>query len=273
MFQRKHYLGLDALRGIAALMVVCYHIGEAFATSPLDQVVNHGYLAVDFFFLLSGFVVSYAYDERIRTIGVKDFFRRRLIRLHPMLLVGAILGGIMYFLQMKYQAFPPQSLITLLFAVLLNMLLIPASSSMDLRGNTEIFSLNGPTWSLFFEYIANVLYVLFLRHLPTRLLTFLVVCSALAIGYEVFFHSPWAYLGAGWSFADGGVWGGLARVAFSFSTGILLSRVFKPQQWSWGTPLAAFVLILVLIVPRLGGELEGWINALYELVCVVVLFP
>ena len=64
---QNHYLILDGLRGVAALMVICYHIFEAFATSPLDQHFNHGYLAVDFFFLLSGFVVGYAYDNRLRS--------------------------------------------------------------------------------------------------------------------------------------------------------------------------------------------------------------
>lgn len=74
-------------------MVVFYHIFEAFATSPVDQFVNHGYLAVDFFFLLSSFVITYAYDDRWSKMSVKEFFKRRLIRLHPMLVMGAVIGG------------------------------------------------------------------------------------------------------------------------------------------------------------------------------------
>ena len=61
---KPHYDILDGLRGIAALTVVWFHIFEAFATSHLDQRINHGYLAVDFFFILSGFVIGYAYDDR-----------------------------------------------------------------------------------------------------------------------------------------------------------------------------------------------------------------
>ena len=61
---KPHYPILDGLRGVAALTVVAFDICEAHATSPLDQIINHGYLAVDFFFLLSGFVIGYAYDDR-----------------------------------------------------------------------------------------------------------------------------------------------------------------------------------------------------------------
>ena len=46
---KPHYDLLDGLRGVAALMVIFYHVFEAFATSPIDQRFNHGYLAVDFF--------------------------------------------------------------------------------------------------------------------------------------------------------------------------------------------------------------------------------
>ncbi len=63
---KPHYELLDGLRGVAALAVIWYHIFEAFATSPVDQKFNHAYLAVDFFFVLSGFVLGYAYDDRWR---------------------------------------------------------------------------------------------------------------------------------------------------------------------------------------------------------------
>ena len=76
---KPHYGILDGLRGVAALMVIWYHIFEGFATSPIDQKFNHGYLAVDFFFILSGFVIGYAYDDRWKSMKIKDFFKRRLI--------------------------------------------------------------------------------------------------------------------------------------------------------------------------------------------------
>ncbi|MDD4032594.1 MAG: acyltransferase family protein, partial [Bacteroidales bacterium] len=96
---KPYYHILDGLCGVAALTVVWFHIFEAFATSHLDQQINHGYLAVDFFFFLSGFVMGYAYDERWKTMKVKEFFRRRLVRLHPMVVMGALIGTIMFYFQ------------------------------------------------------------------------------------------------------------------------------------------------------------------------------
>ena len=74
---KPHYPILDGLRGVAALIVVMFHLTEPFATNKLDNLVNHGYLAVDFFFLLSGFVMGYAYDDRWRRMTLGMFFKRR----------------------------------------------------------------------------------------------------------------------------------------------------------------------------------------------------
>ena len=94
---KPHYPILDGLRGIAAVVVVWYHIFEAFATSHLDQIINHGYLAVDFFFMLSGFVLAYAYDDRWGKMSTGAFLKRRLIRLHPMVLFGAVLSAALFY--------------------------------------------------------------------------------------------------------------------------------------------------------------------------------
>ncbi|MBR4405194.1 MAG: acyltransferase, partial [Bacteroidaceae bacterium] len=100
---KPHYELLDGLRGAAALMVVWYHVfeGFAFAEGSAIDVFNHGHLAVDFFFMLSGFVISYAYDDRWTAPGEKrltlgNFFKRRLIRLHPMLMMGMFIGFITF---------------------------------------------------------------------------------------------------------------------------------------------------------------------------------
>ena len=128
-----HYTRLDGLRGVAALVVVWYHIFEGFATSPVDQRCYHGYLAVDFFFLLSGFVLSYAYDARMNRTSLAErlslggFLRRRMIRLHPMLVLGLIWGAVAFFLQGGVQwdgtAVSP---IWVVIALLTSLLLIPA---------------------------------------------------------------------------------------------------------------------------------------------------
>ena len=97
---KPHYVLLDGLRGVAALVVIWYHIFEGFCTSTFDKNFNHGYLAVDFFFILSGFVVGYAYDDRWKTtLTTGNFIKRRLVRLHPMVVLGAVLGALTFCLQ------------------------------------------------------------------------------------------------------------------------------------------------------------------------------
>ena len=100
---KPRYELLDGLRGVAALMVIWYHIFEGFATSAIDQKFNHGYLAVDFFFILSGFVIGYAYDDRWKNMTIWQFFKRRLIRLHPLVILGAAFSLIAFLIQGSVQ--------------------------------------------------------------------------------------------------------------------------------------------------------------------------
>ena len=89
---KPRYEILDGLRGVAAIMVVVFHIMESYSKGAAYQIINHGYLAVDFFFVLSGFVVGYAYDDRWNKMTTWGFFKRRLVRLHPMVIMGSVLG-------------------------------------------------------------------------------------------------------------------------------------------------------------------------------------
>lgn len=147
---KPHYDILDGLRGIAALTVVWFHIFEAFATSHLDQRINHGYLAVDFFFILSGFVIGYAYDDRWKKMTVTEFLKRRLIRLHPMVVIGAVIGAVMFYFQgCSVWDVTKVTVPMLLAATLMNACLIPASPGTEIRGLGEMYPLNGPSWSLF----------------------------------------------------------------------------------------------------------------------------
>src|ERR1700709_2817310 len=162
---KPHYPILDGLRGVAAIMVVAFHICEASATSHLDQMINHGYLAVDFFFLLSGFVVGYAYDDRWGKMTIGGFFKRRLVRLQPMVIMGSIIGAICFYFQASglWPMISGVPVWKMLVVMLIGFTLIPVPISMDIRGWQEMHPLDGPGWSLFFEYIANIMYGLFIR--------------------------------------------------------------------------------------------------------------
>ena len=161
---KAHYDLLDGLRGVAALMVIWYHVfeGFAFASNSAIETLNHGYLAVDFFFILSGFVIGYAYDDRWgKSLTMKDFFKRRLIRLHPMVIMGAVLGAITFCIQGSVQWDGTHVAISMIMLSLLcTIFFIPAMPGVgyEVRGNGEMFPLNGPCWSLFFEYIGNIVY-------------------------------------------------------------------------------------------------------------------
>lgn len=270
---KPHYDILDGLRGVAALMVVWFHVFEAFATSHVDQRINHGYLAVDFFFILSGFVVGYAYDDRWKKMSVKDFIKRRFIRLHPMVVIGAIIGAVMFYFQgCSVWDVSKVSVTMLALATLMNALLIPATPGLEIRGVTEMFPLNGPSWSLFFEYIGNILYAVFLRRLPTKALGALTILAGFGLATFAI-KGPYGDICAGFSLTGGNILGGSLRLLFAFSMGLLLSRTFKPTNIKGAFWKCSLAVIALLAVPRIGGNDHFWMNGLYDTICCAVAFP
>ena len=270
---KPHYDILDGLRGVAALLVVVFHLCEAHATSHFDQLLNHGYLAVDFFFILSGFVVGYAYDDRWTKMTVREFLTRRLVRLQPMVVIGALIGAVMFYTQgcpvWDVSAVP---VAMLLVATLMNAFMIPATPGAEIRGVGEMYPLNGPAWSLFFEYIGNVLYALFIRRLSTRALAVLV--AAAGCGLAAF--SVWGPLGdicVGFSLTGENIVGGSLRLLFAFPAGLLLSRVFRPVRVRGAFWIGTLAVVALASVPRIGGSEHLWMNGVYDALCAVVLFP
>lgn len=270
---KPHYNVLDGLRGVAAITVVCFHIFEAFATSHLDQRINHGYLAVDFFFILSGFVIGYAYDDRWSKMSTKDFIRRRIIRLHPMVVMGAVIGAIMFYFQgCSVWDVSSVTVMALLGATLLNALLIPAMPGHEVRGLGEMFPLNGPSWSLFFEYIGNILYALIMRKFSTKILALLVFIAGCGLATFAI-AGPYGDICAGFSLTEIEFTAGFLRVLFSFSAGLLLSRIFRPANIKGAFWICSITIVTLLALPRLGGAEHLWINGLYDTICCVVIFP
>ena len=288
------------VRGVAALVVLGFHVFEAFATSPFDQTFNHGYLAVDFFFMLSGFVIGYAYDARWRGNGnaggmtTADFFKRRLVRLHPMICVGALLGVVSFFVQGRVRWDGTEvGVPAVALAFLLSIFLIPArpGTAAEISGNGEMFPLNGPSWSLFFEYLGNIFYALVLRRLPTAALAAFVALAALGLtGFAAGNLSGFGHIGVGWSLADfdvlkntdngaigelfdNGLCGGLLRLGFSFPAGLLLARVFRPAKIRGAFWICAGCVAALLSAPYVGGEADLLKNGLYDAFCVIFAFP
>ena len=279
---KPRYELLDGLRGVAALMVIIYHTFECF---PADTwIIGHGYLAVDFFFILSGFVIGYAYDDRwVRPGNDKPglsfwgFVKRRLIRLHPMVIMGVIIGVIAFIYQGGTDwAGNKATISAIMLATLLGMFLIPATPGgcYEVRGNGEMFPLNGPHWSLFFEYIGNLMYALFIRRFSTTVLTIWTLLLAVVFAWFCITDVVgYGNIGVGWTIADGNFYGGLLRMTVSYSLGLLMSRVFKPAKVNHAFLLCSLIVIVLLSVPCLGTGDQAWINCTYEVACVLLVFP
>lgn len=271
---KPHYPILDGLRGIAALVVVTFHLFEAHATSHLTQVINHGYLAVDFFFVLSGFVIGYAYDDRWLKLTTKEFFIRRLIRLQPMVIMGMVVGAVLFYFQ-AYSIFPliPHVPIwKMLLIMLIGCTLLPIPPSMDIRGWQEMHPLDGPGWSLFFEYIANILYALVVRHFSKTLLALLVVVSGIFLIHTAV-TSPNGDIVGGWSLDAIQLHIGFARLLYPFFAGLLLNRIVILTKIKHGFLLCSVLIIMVLAFPRIGGAAHVWMNGLYDSLSIIMILP
>ena len=274
---KPHYKILDGLRGVAALIVIWYHIYECFP--PELHIFGHGYLAVDFFFMLSGFVIGYAYDNRLQTgkLTLKGFFKRRIIRLHPMVILGIVIGAVAFLIQGGVQWDGTKvTTSALMIGMIIAMFMVPAvpGTYPEVRGNGEMFPLNGPTWSLFFEYLANIFYAIFLRRLSTKSLAFFTVASAIGLAtFAVINPTGYGTLGVGWTIADYNFLGGILRVTFPFCAGLLLSRVFKPVKIKGAFWVCSVLLAAILYIPFIGEYENPIYNCIWEVCCIALIFP
>lgn len=258
---KQHFLALDGLRGVAALTVMIMHRGRWFYAP--GGFLGHAYLAVDFFFLLSGFVVAFAYEDRLRSgMTFSKFTRLRLIRLYPLIALGMLIGGLWAMAQWRFDLPGSRATGDLWQALGRHLLLIPTLA----KNPAGIFPLNGPAWSLFFEIAINLVYAVALRWLRLRWVIVIVVLSALALG-------AYALTGD----VDVGptprtFWGGFPRTAFGFFGGVLLYRLMRMKKLpTFGAPVwgLALVLLVVFTTPRFAPAA----NAVFDLACLFVVFP
>lgn len=282
---KPHYELLDGLRGVAAILVLLYHVFEGFSFAEITngdgngiiRTLSHGHIAVDFFFILSGFVLSYAYDDRWGKMSTWQFCKRRLIRLHPMLVMGAIIGAIAFAL-VGFERWDgtTTSMGWVMMAMLLTMCMIPALPGMphEVRGNGEMFPLNGPAWSLFFEYVGSILYATVIRRLSTRVLAVLAaVLGCLHAWFFVGNVSGYDMVGVGWTIDEVNFWGGLVRMLFPFTIGMLLARTFKPRKVKGAFWVCSLILVALFAVPYIPSCGKVSLNSLYEVICIAGVFP
>lgn len=274
---KPHYEILDGLRGVAALLVVLFHLFEIFSGgNHVKQIINHGYLAVDFFFLLSGFVLGYAYDDRWKKMTLKEFFKRRIIRLQPMIIVGSLIGGLLFYSQISpglgWGGIQNVPLWKMLLVMLIGLTLFPVGKGLDIRGWNEMHPLNGAAWSLFFEYVANIVYALVLRKTTKLVLTILVILAAGTTIYYAFTNANGDIIG-GWAIDDPTQLKiGFIRLTFPFLAGLLMARVCKLRYTKNAFLMASLFLVIFLSMPHLGGEDNVW-NRAFECVCLIFVFP
>ncbi|GAA4800800.1 acyltransferase [Olivibacter ginsenosidimutans] len=257
---KPHFEILDGLRGVAAISIVVFHFLEFVYPDYSENFLGHGFLAVDFFFCLSGFVIGYAYDDRIRTIGVWQFFKARLIRLHPLVLLGSVLGLIGFFIDPFANSWETYNTIELVLIFLTSVFLIPYPVMAE-RG-FGLFGLNTPSWSLFFEYMANIFYALFLYKISRR--TLWTLWGIAGLGLCLASYRAGTLIG-GWDKSS--FWDGCARISYSFLAGLLIFR----SKWLVKTRIGfiglSILLLLALLVPYF-----SW-NWLMEALIVLFYFP
>lgn len=248
---------LDAQRGLAAFAVVAGHL---YATQFIDKILPNSFLAVDFFFILSGFVIAHAYQSRLGDDLTRGSFAiKRIIRLYPLALFGAFLG--IAVILMKYLLFPDRvpDLQTILSAASLNALLLPNLVS-GAEFDHETFPINGPLWTLSLEMAINLIWVFFLIRLRPWVIGLIMVLAAMAIAYGYLTRGP---VNLGWT-PETYVYG-WARVTFGFVAGLL---IYKLRARNFALPLSGG-LVFALTSTALFASFYfagGVLNTFYTLV-------
>jgi len=244
MAERNRFVTLDALRGVAAIGVMLYH---SMPSSPLP--VPGGFLAVDLFFVLSGFVIALTYEERLRQgMGPREFLTLRAIRLWPMLLAGALLGiglegghaGMLFLLPNPY--------------------------------SDTLYPSNPPLWSLLLEAMAYVGFAAFAYRVSDRgLVAWAGVSGAALAGFCAYSSGQLHEFGGFWSTIPEG----LARVSFSFTAGMLIYRRRKKDELRRGADRRAWLLLAVLLAVMLvmpGSAGSGGLLAILAIFPALVWF-
>lgn len=266
------------------MFVLLYHHFDVFMPgNAAGAIINHGYLAVDFFFILSGYVIGYAYDDRWDRMGHGEFLKRRVIRLHPLIVLSTVLGIMLFYFGIS-EMFPlikDTGAWKLLWYGVLAIFMIPTPTSIDIRGWDEMNAINGNAWTLFFEYIVYILYAFAVRRLSNFWLCLFVGLTSFLTINLAFDIDIFGILGeragqshtviGGWTLNAEGVLIGFSRLLFPFFAGLLLARMGWKIRIRNGFFWCSLFLSALLVLPRVSSE-PFW-NGIYEAACIILLFP
>ncbi len=258
---RPHtFTTLDGLRGIAALAVLQFHTWNFFGV----QLFRFGYLAVDFFFMLSGFVLTFAYQNKIDSgLPAPRFLRVRFVRLYPLYFLGLLLGFSFAVLQNHYgKAHTGMGQLLQLLSVGLLVLPIPGSLR---TGALAPFPFDFPTWSLFSEGLANVVHVCFFRR-ASRLRLFSSLGFAGACLLPLVLRAGTLNVGT----RRDQVIALIPRVLFPYLLGMVLFRVWISGRVRLQIPpWTAFVAVLAVMA---GPFPDRW-TTVHDLFALVLILP
>ena len=261
---RAMFLGLDAMRGVAAVSVMLYHFSP-FLSAGI--ILPGAYLAVDLFFVLSGFVICHAYHAKLEAgMGVSRFCAVRLIRLYPLYIAATTLG-LLYIVArtaLLHQAWAGS--VPTLQTLVLSILFLPNPS--DHVGLTGLFPFDLAAWSLFFELAVNLAYAVSVGWLTTRRLVFIAIGASVGLIIALFIYGS---LDLGMTRRT--LLGGGFRVLFSFTAGVLIYRFrLASPAARIKVPFALEGLLLFLIATFLVHPIGAWAGP-FDLLCIVVAFP
>jgi peptidoglycan/LPS O-acetylase OafA/YrhL len=252
----RHFKTLDAMRGIAALAVLSLHISRLFG---FGYQPSSAHLAVDFFFMLSGFVIARAYGAKLAAgWSIRAFFARRAVRLYPMILVGATLGFAV--LVAAKLALGGTTWLSIGLVVVPNLVLSPSPALLALRPFG--FLINSPYWSLSCEMVVNLAYAAIAARLTTARLIALLGLSAIALIALSFLKGG---LDVGVNWADSGL--GLVRATFPFIAGVTIQRFVKLRMTEGMLNLPAVAILAALLFSPFSAA------GRFEALLVIIAFP
>ncbi|MDR7145327.1 acyltransferase [Rhizobium sp. BE258] len=258
------FYALHLLRGVAAVLVMLLHLHGYLSNEP--NFVASGHLAVDLFFLLSGYVIAYAYEGKLTAgLSYRSFIAARLVRLAPLYLLSVLFAALAVCVAILDYGFGAYSRLHLVATFAFSTLLIPTPPALSTFPDI-LFPQNGPAWSLFFELLVNLAYGAIGVQLSRRALIGVITLSGATLIAAAFWYGTLEG-GATWLTYPAAV----PRVVFSFSLGVFIFRYFRQPiiRSRWVLPILMLIMTTVVLVYDPGDRLRPF----YNLAAVMIVWP